>query len=205
MPSVTLEKTMPHYAAVGRVASKWAQLDHHIQELIWGLAGLDEMTGACITSQIGNSGRLMDALLALLEQKGATKKALQPLRSLSEVIGIKQRMRNRIVHDPWYFRFNDDGTTTGYTLETSKTVIRKPIKQDYDKLEKLIQDIESLYLQLTNLVAPWYKNRRSDSCATTLTPFRTSASLPSRSSASPAGAAAATTSPASWKWRRQVA
>ena len=159
MPSATLEKTMPHYAAVGRVASKWAQLDHHIQELIWGLAGLDAMTGTCITSQIGNSGRLMDALLALLEQKGATKKELQPLRSLSDVIGIKQRMRNRIIHDPWYFHFNQDGTTTGYRFESSavKTVVRRPIKQDYEKLEKLIQDIESLYLQLTNLVAPWYK------------------------------------------------
>jgi hypothetical protein len=158
MPSATLEKTMPHYAAVGRVASKWAQLDHHIQELIWGLAGLDAMTGTCITSQIGNSGRLMDALLALLEQKGATKKELQPLRSLSDVIGIKQRMRNRIIHDPWYFHFNQD-RTTGYRFESSavKTVVRKPIKQDYEKLEKLIQDIESLYLQLTNLVAPWYK------------------------------------------------
>jgi hypothetical protein len=144
MPSATLEKTMPHYAAVGRVASKWAQLDHHIQELIWGLAGLDAMTGTCITSQIGNSGRLMDALLALLEQKGATKKELQPLRSLSDVIGIKQRMRNRIIHDPWYFHFNQDGTTTGYRFESSavKTVVRKPIKQDYEKLEKLIQDIE---------------------------------------------------------------
>jgi hypothetical protein len=78
MPSVTLEKTMLHYAAVGRVASKWAQLEHHIQELIWGLAGLDEMTGTCITSQIGQSGRLMDAVLALLEQKGASKDDLKP-------------------------------------------------------------------------------------------------------------------------------
>jgi hypothetical protein len=51
MPSVTFEKTMPLYAAVGRVASKWAQLEHHIQEVIWRLAGLETMTGTCITSQ----------------------------------------------------------------------------------------------------------------------------------------------------------
>jgi hypothetical protein len=65
----------------------------------------------------------------------------------------------RIVHDPWYFHFNQDGSTTGYRLESSavKTVVRKLIKQDHEKLETLIQDIESLYLQLTNLVAPWYK------------------------------------------------
>jgi hypothetical protein len=159
MPSVTLEKTVPHYAAVGRVASKWAQLEHQMQELIWGLAGLDDMTGTCITSQIGNSGRLMDALLALLEQKGASKDELKPLHKLNEAIGDKQRMRNRIVHDPWYFHFNEDGTTTGFRLESSavKTVVRKLIKQDYEKLERLNQDIESLYLQLTNLIAPWYK------------------------------------------------
>jgi hypothetical protein len=159
MPSVTLEKTMPHYAAVGRVASKWAQLEHHIQELVWGLAGLDEMTGTCITSQIGQSGRLMDALLALLEQKGASKDELKPFGKFCQAVGDKQRMRNRIVHDPWYFHFNQDGSTTGYRLESSavKTVVRKLIKQDHEKLETLIQDIESLYLQLTNLVAPWYK------------------------------------------------
>src|ERR1700733_14045647 len=140
MPSVTLYPTMPHYAAVGRVASKWAMLEHQIQSLIWGLAGLDEMTGTCITSQIGHSGRLMDALLALLKQKGAWKKELQPLRSLNEDVGVKQRMRNRIVHDPW---FNDDGTTTGYRLEQSaaKTAVRKPIEQDHEKLETLIKDV----------------------------------------------------------------
>jgi hypothetical protein len=155
MPSVTLEKTMPHYAAVGRVASKWAQLEHHIQELIWGLAGLDAMTGTCITSQIGNSGRLMDALLALLEQKKASKEDLEPLRSLYGKISEKQRMRNRIVHDPWYFRFNEDGTATGYRFESSarKTVVRKLIEHD---LEPLIAEIDSLHLRLTALVEPWY-------------------------------------------------
>lgn len=165
MPSVTLKKTMSHYAAVGRVASKWAMLEHQIQRLIWGLAGLDRMTGTCITSQIGTSGRLMDALLALLDQKGASKDELQPLRSLSGTIGDKQRMRNRIVHDPWYFHFNDDGSATGYRLETSavRTAVHKLIEQDEKKLETLIEEIESLYLQLTNLVAPWYAARPPDS------------------------------------------
>ena len=117
---------MPHYAAVGRVASKWAQLEHHIQELIWGLAGLDEMTGTCITSQIGHSGRLMDALLALLEQKGASKDELKPFGKFCQSVGDKQRMRNRIVHDPWYFRFNQDGSTTGYRLEIQRRQNRRP-------------------------------------------------------------------------------
>jgi hypothetical protein len=157
MPSVTFEKTMPHYAAVGRVASEWAMLEHEIQEAIWDLAGLNQMTGTCITSQIASSGRLMDAVLALLEQKGASARELKPLRSLSEKIAEKQRMRNRILHDPWYFHFDEDGTTTGYRLQTSaaKTAVHKLIKQDHEKLETLIQEIQILYLKFRSLVAPW--------------------------------------------------
>jgi hypothetical protein len=155
MPSVTPYPTMPHYADVGRVASKWAMLEHEIQRLIWGLAGLDKMTGICITSQIGNSGRLMDALLALLDQKGASKDELQPLRSLSGAISDKQRMRNRIIHDPWYFHFEEDGTVTGYRLEQSaaKIAVHKLIKEE---LEALTRDIVRLHQQLTNLVSRWY-------------------------------------------------
>jgi hypothetical protein len=157
MPAVTPYPTMSHYAAVGRVASKWAQLEHQIQKLIWGLAGLDETTGTCITSQIGHSGRLMDALLALLEQKGASNTDLKPLRVLSEDVGAKQRMRNRIVHDPWYFHYNDDGTTTGFRFEQSavKKVVRELVEQNEEKLETLIKDMGRLHQQLTHLVAPW--------------------------------------------------
>jgi hypothetical protein len=82
---------------------------------------------------------------------------LQPLRALSGTIGDKQRMRNRVFHDPWYFHFNDDGTTTGYRLETSavKTAVHKLIEQDHEKLEALIREIDILYLQLKSFVAPW--------------------------------------------------
>jgi hypothetical protein len=157
MPSVTFEKTMPHYAAVGRVASEWAMLEHEIQEAIWDLAGLDIMTGPCITSQITNSGQLLFAVLALLELNGASDPELKPLRSLSEKIAEKQRMRNRIIHDPWYFHFNEDGTTTGYRLERSaaRTVVHKLIEQDQEKLETLIHDIQSLLLKFKELLAPW--------------------------------------------------
>src|SRR5208282_77336 len=109
-------------------------LEHQIQVLIWRLAGLDHLTGTCITAQIGNSGRLLDAVLALLEQRGSSKDDLKPLRSLCAVVGAKQRKRNRIIHDPWYSRFNEDGTTTGHRLETSaaKTAVHSLIKEDHE-------------------------------------------------------------------------
>ena len=167
MPSVTPYPAMSHYAAVGRVASKWAQLEYQIQKLIWGLVGLDETTGTCITSQIGHSGRLMDALLALLEQKGVPQDELKPLRSLSDDVGAKQRMRNRMVHDPWYFHYNEDGTTTGFRFEQSavKRVVRGLVEQDEEKLETLIKDIGRLHQQLTQLVAPWIAAPPPDNAA----------------------------------------
>jgi len=99
-------------------------------------------------------------------------------------VSDKQRMRNRIVHDPWYFHFNQDGSTTGYRLESSavKTVVRKLIKQDHERnWRRSFRTLKALCLQLTNLVAPWYQesaalsalsvNPSGNACETTLTPL----------------------------------
>jgi hypothetical protein len=93
-----------HYAAVGKVASNWAGFEHRIQWAIWSLAKIDNLTGACITTQIGNSARLVEAVIALLRLRGVTDQSLVPLNKFAEKVGDKQRQRNRIVHDPWAFK-----------------------------------------------------------------------------------------------------
>jgi hypothetical protein len=70
---VFIAKMESHYAAVGKVASHWADFEHRIQWAIWNIAELDNLTGACITAQIGNSGRMHDALIALLRLKTRPK------------------------------------------------------------------------------------------------------------------------------------
>jgi hypothetical protein len=97
-------KMETHYAAVGKVTSNWAEFEHRIQWAIWNIAGLDNLTGACITAQIGSSGRLIDALIALLRLKGATGSSITSLNKFAEKVGEKQRQRNRIIHDPWSFK-----------------------------------------------------------------------------------------------------
>ena len=69
-----------HYAAVGKVASNWAAFEHRIQWAIWNIAELDNLTGACITAQIGNSGRMIDAVIALLRLKGVTDRTRKLVR-----------------------------------------------------------------------------------------------------------------------------
>jgi len=93
-----------HYASVGKVVSVWAEFEHRIQWAIWSLASLDNLTGACITTHIGSSGRMIDSVIALLRIRGAPENAIKPLLKFAEEVAKSQRIRNRIVHDPWSFR-----------------------------------------------------------------------------------------------------
>jgi hypothetical protein len=58
-----------YYSIIGRLAAEWAAFEHSIQFEIWDIIKLDYQIGACITAQIGQSGRLMDCLIALLALK----------------------------------------------------------------------------------------------------------------------------------------
>jgi hypothetical protein len=69
------------YSAVGRIATEWAIFEHTIQIQLWKLARVDYDVGACLTSQIGNSGRLMNCLIAMLELRGADEEHLKSIRS----------------------------------------------------------------------------------------------------------------------------
>jgi len=115
-------KMNAHYAAVGELASVWASFEHRIQWAVWNLASLDNLTGACITAQIGNSGRMIDAVIALLRLRGAPEAFIKPLLAFAEKVSRKQRRRNRIVHDPWSFRL-PHGEAYCFELSAHREVI----------------------------------------------------------------------------------
>lgn len=139
-------KMEAHYAAVGKVASHWAAFEHRIQWAIWNIAGLDNLTGACITAQIGNSGRMIDALIALLRLKRATEDSIAPLRKFAEKLGNKQRRRNRIVHDPWSFRPNGEAARS--ELSANKEVISTLVPHSTKEVEAFADDIIALVTEL---------------------------------------------------------
>jgi hypothetical protein len=144
---VFIAKMETHYAAVGKVASHWAAFEHRIQWAIWNLAGLDNLTGACITAQIGNSGRMIDALIALLRLKLATEDSIAPLRKFAEKVGKKQRQRNRIVHDPWSFRI-PSGEAAGDELTANREVISTLVPHSTKEVEAFAEDIIALVTEL---------------------------------------------------------
>lgn len=140
-------KMEAHYAAVGKVASHWAGFEHRIQWAIWHLANLDNLTGACITVQIGNSARMIDAVIALLRLKGAPQKAITPLLKFAEKVAKKQRQRNRIVHDPWSFRI-PSGEAYRNELSANKDVISTSVHHSTEEVEKFSNDIVALVNEL---------------------------------------------------------
>jgi hypothetical protein len=90
-----------HYVAIGKVASNWAAFEHLLNSSLWELAKVDDEAGACITSQIGNSGRSLDALASLVRLRGGGDAILIKINKFAEKSGNLSRRRNRIIHDPW--------------------------------------------------------------------------------------------------------
>lgn len=130
-----------HYAAIGKAASIWAGFEHQIQ---WAnIAELDNLTGACITTQIGNSARMLDAVIALLRLKGATENSITPLNKFAEKAGKNQRQRNRVVHDPWYFRIPSGEAARG-ELSAKREVVSTSIPHSTEEVEAFVRDIVAL-------------------------------------------------------------
>lgn len=87
--------------AIGKVASNWAALELLVSNALWQLAKIDDEPGACLTAQIGNIGRMLDALTALVRLRGGSEKSLSKIAGFAEKTFGLSTKRNRIVHDPW--------------------------------------------------------------------------------------------------------
>jgi hypothetical protein len=90
----------PYMNAVGRIATLWAALEFNINEAIWELSNIEAAAGACITSQIGNVGSRMRALISLVHFRRGNDKLLRELAALMRTLESLSRQRNRYIHDP---------------------------------------------------------------------------------------------------------
>jgi hypothetical protein len=143
--------TDTHYAAIGNVVAYWAEFELRLQWAIWRLADLDSSIGACITAQIGNSARLIDAIIALLRHKGASEDTIRPLLSFAEEVGKKQRKRNRIIHDPWAFEY-PTGEAVRHEVSAQRQLINDLIPQSTIEIEDFAHQIIRLVEELDPLL-----------------------------------------------------
>jgi hypothetical protein len=92
----------PIHCLVGRVADAWSHVEHLLDIIIWQLAKVDDVTGACITGQIIGSFPRITAIRALCIHRKVGAGVLQQIEQLTRKIKDCQNRRNRILHDAWY-------------------------------------------------------------------------------------------------------
>ena len=86
---------------IGRVASRWAALEHRFDHMIWKLAEVEPALGACITTQLGGIHSRIKVLVALLGLRNGSEVVIKDINKLSASIHGELEQRNRIVHDVW--------------------------------------------------------------------------------------------------------
>ena len=95
----------PIYSLVGRVAAEWALYEHNLDKIIWSLAGLNSVQGACITAQMMGAMPRLNAIKAQLTLRAALDPAFaKHLTRVNKLTGHTrdpQEDRNRIIHDVW--------------------------------------------------------------------------------------------------------
>jgi len=136
-PAGSGELGQTHYAAVGMVAVAWAKLEIAIDRTIWREAAVNERTGACITTQLTGIYPRMRALIALARLNGASHGLISELNNLADDSELLVRLRNRIVHDPWFVN-----AKTGEPFRLQVTADRK---LDFDYHQMSTRDVIDVY------------------------------------------------------------
>jgi hypothetical protein len=86
---------------IGQIAADWGALEFQINEMIWNLAAVFPVLGACITAQIYNVNGRLDALIALLRARQASEELISRVHKFQEKVREASERRNRIIHDAW--------------------------------------------------------------------------------------------------------
>ncbi len=101
----------PHFAAIGRVAETWAQLEFHIDTAIWEFAQVEQMFGACITSQLIGVNNRFRALSSLVQARNGSNESVKAIRKFGASLNALQQQRHRAVKDPRHIH-SDTGELT---------------------------------------------------------------------------------------------
>jgi hypothetical protein len=133
------EHLQDFHAEIGRIASVWAMLEFRMDQLIWHLAGLEQTTGACLTTQMNGTTPRLRALKALLELRGSAPELLKQLNKFTGDIVAPQEDRNRAVHDPWFV-----GKETKRVSQIRKAVIGN--RTIYERLPVQLDELKATYV-----------------------------------------------------------
>ena len=96
---IQAEHTALH-AEIGLVSSGWSMFEFQMNTCIWTLAGVNPVSGACITAQIFSINPRIDCLLSLMALREVDSKWIKRTNSFKQLAITTQEKRNRLIHDP---------------------------------------------------------------------------------------------------------
>lgn len=135
----------PHYAAMGKVADAWADLEFEIDQVIWQFLQTHQSLGACVTAQMVSIHPRMNALRSLARLWEVSEEAIAELGRFYGKAGALADKRNRSIHDKRLIQWN---TKEVVRLEVSaKNKLKfEPIPETIESLMKFAADIAELHL-----------------------------------------------------------
>jgi hypothetical protein len=128
----------PFYMQTGKIASAWANLEFHIDRLLWDLSDAPQMLAACMTTQLTNAGARLRALIGMVRLREGSEQLIKKLNQFEGHTNVIIRKRNRAVHDVWHYNRFDGGAHQLMIAIEEKTLqfdfVRKDISNVLDTM-----------------------------------------------------------------------
>ncbi|MEK6210593.1 MAG: hypothetical protein AABM64_09560 [Pseudomonadota bacterium] len=135
-----IAKHTPVYALMGHLASDWAMLELMVNQLIWKLADVSPVTGACVTAQIFTINNRLMAVISLMRLRGFDETMVKEVNKFSDAIRGPAEGRNRTIHDPVVVSVKDEAIGR---LEV--TAQRKPV---FEVVPISVEEINKVRLEI---------------------------------------------------------
>jgi hypothetical protein len=143
-----------HLKAIGMITYKHATLDYAMENVIWGLLGLDILDGRCLTPHIAARVR-MDIIKSLVHQhfSQTTPEAITKLAAISSRMDAVTKSRNDSVHGLWVKGNGSNpmrivSKARGKPVAYIEALDSKTLMAEAVEIEQVTNDFLALFLDL---------------------------------------------------------
>jgi hypothetical protein len=135
-----------HYAAMGKVADSWADLEFEIDQLIWEFLQTAQALGACVTAQMISVHPRMNALIALAKLWEISAAHLDDLGRFYGKIGPLADKRNRLIHDKRFIELTKKQVVRFEVSAKSRSKF-EPVPETIGSLTNFAREVTAMQLE----------------------------------------------------------
>jgi hypothetical protein len=139
-----------HYAAMGKVADAWADLEFEIDSLIWELLQTPQALGACVTAQMVSVHPRMSALVSLVTLWELNDERTTELKRFHGKLGILADKRNRLIHDKRMIMWKTKGVVR-FEISARNKLKFEPVPEDIDYLTNFAREVSGMQLSFIEI------------------------------------------------------